>query len=66
MDTIVGPIKFDAGGERANQRVIMAQFRGVKDKDLDQFRSPQRQVIIHPTADKTGDAIFPYEQARKS
>jgi len=66
MDTIVGPVKFDAGGERANQRVIMAQFRGVKDKDLEQFRSPQRQVIIHPSADKTGDMVYPYEKARKA
>jgi branched-chain amino acid transport system substrate-binding protein len=66
IETIVGPVKFDAGGERANQRVIMAQFRGVKDKDLEQFRSPQRQVIIHPSADKTGDMLFPYEQARKA
>jgi branched-chain amino acid transport system substrate-binding protein len=64
METIVGPVKFDAGGERANPRVIMAQFRGVKDKDTDQFRVAQRQVIIHPASDKTGDPIVPYDKAR--
>ena len=65
MKTIVGPIRFDANGERANQRVITAQFRGIKDKDLEQFRQPGKQVIIHPAADANGKAITPYEKARK-
>jgi hypothetical protein len=49
MQTVVGPIRFDANGERANQRRDHAQFRGIKDKDTDQFRQPGKQVIIHPT-----------------
>jgi len=66
MQTIVGPVRFDAGGERANQRLITAQFRGVKDKDQEQFRSPDRQIVIFPPSDKTGDLILPYEKAQKS
>lgn len=66
MQTIVGPIRFDAGGERANPRVVTAQFRGVKDKDQEQFRSPDRQIIVRPIADKTGELIHPYERAKKS
>jgi len=66
MQTIVGPVRFDAGGERANQRLITAQFRGVKDKDQEQFRSPDRQIVIFPASDKTGDLIHPYEKAQKS
>jgi branched-chain amino acid transport system substrate-binding protein len=66
MQTIVGPVRFDAGGERANQRLITAQFRGVKDKDQEQFRSPDRQIVIFPPSDKTGDLIHPYERAQKS
>jgi len=65
MKTIVGPIRFDANGERANQRVITAQFRGIKDKDVEQFRQPGKQVIIHPAADANGKAITPYDKARK-
>ena len=33
-------IRFDANGERANERVITLQFRGVKNKDLEQFKNP--------------------------
>lgn len=66
MQTIVGPIRFDADGERANQRVITIQFRGVKDKDLDQFRQPGKQVIVHPAGDANGKAVTPYEDARKA
>ena len=65
MQTVVGPIRFDANGERANQRVITAQFRGIKDKDTDQFRQPGKQVIIHPTPDSNGKVITPYDAARK-
>jgi branched-chain amino acid transport system substrate-binding protein len=66
MQTVVGPVRFDANGERANQRVITIQFRGVKDKDLDQFRTPGKQVIIHPAGDATGKVITPYDKARKA
>lgn len=66
MKTIVGDIRYDAMGERANQRVLTVQLRGIKDKDTDQFRSPARQVILHPAADKTGNLIAPYDKARKA
>ena len=66
MQTVVGPVRFDASGERANQRLITVQFRNVKNKDLDQFRSAGKQVIIHPSADATGKVILPYDAARKA
>jgi branched-chain amino acid transport system substrate-binding protein len=66
MQTIVGPVRFDADGERANQRVITVQFKGIKDKDMDQFRSPSAQVIVYPTADANGKPITPYDAARKA
>ena len=65
MKTIVGPIRFRADGEWANARVVQAQFRGVTDKNLDQFRQPGRQVVLFPEQYKTGDVIAPFEKARK-
>jgi branched-chain amino acid transport system substrate-binding protein len=41
----------------------MAQFRGIKGKDVDQFRQEGKQVIIGPAALKTGDVI-PFDKAR--
>ena len=42
----------------------MAQFRGIKAKDVDQFRLTGKQVIIGPAALKTGDVI-PFDKARQ-
>jgi branched-chain amino acid transport system substrate-binding protein len=66
MKTIVGPIRFDKSGEWANPRVVQAQFRGVVDKDVEQFRKPGKQVVVYPEEYKTGEVITPYEKARKA
>ena len=63
--TIVGPIEFSADGERKETATLMAQFRGVTDKDIDQFRGPGKQVILSPEKLKTGELISPFEAARK-
>jgi branched-chain amino acid transport system substrate-binding protein len=66
MKTIVGPIRFDKAGEWANPRVVQAQFRGVVDKDIEQFRKPGKQVVIYPDDYKTGEVIAPFEKARQA
>jgi branched-chain amino acid transport system substrate-binding protein len=66
MKTIVGPIRYDKTGEWANPRVVQAQFRGVADKDMEQFRKPGKQVVIYPDQYKTGDVIVPFEKARST
>ncbi len=63
MKTMVGNIRFDAVGEWATPRVPMAQFRGIKAKDVDQFRQTGKQVIIGPAALKSGELI-PFDKAR--
>jgi branched-chain amino acid transport system substrate-binding protein len=66
MKTVVGPIRYDKTGEWANPRVVQAQFRGVVDKDMEQFRSPRKQVVIYPEEYKTGEVIAPFEKARSA
>jgi branched-chain amino acid transport system substrate-binding protein len=66
VKTIVGPIRWDKNGEWANPRVVQAQFRGVVDKDVEQFRKPGKQVVIFPDEYKTGEAITPFEKARQA
>src|SRR5258705_7748312 len=65
MKTIVGPIRYGPDGEWANPRVVQAQFQGIKDKDLEQFKQPGKQVVISPEAVKTGEIAAPFEKARK-
>jgi branched-chain amino acid transport system substrate-binding protein len=66
MPTIVGPIAFAPDGERKESATLMAQFRGVVDKNIEQFRGPGKQVIVFPEKLKTGEVITPFEKARKS
>jgi branched-chain amino acid transport system substrate-binding protein len=63
--TIVGPIAFSADGERKETATLQAQFRGVVDKNIEQFRGPGKQVILFPDKFKSGDLISPFEVARK-
>jgi branched-chain amino acid transport system substrate-binding protein len=64
MKTIVGPIKFAPDGEWAQPRVVQAQFRGIVDKNMEQFRQPGKQVVLYPAEYKTGDVVAPFEKAR--
>jgi branched-chain amino acid transport system substrate-binding protein len=64
-NTIVGPIAFSADGERKETATLMAQFRGVVDKDIEQFRISGKQVIVFPDKLKSGELISPFEVARK-
>lgn len=63
--TIVGPIAFSADGERKETAVLQAQFRGVVDKNMEQFRTSGKQVILFPDNLKSGELITPFEAARK-
>jgi branched-chain amino acid transport system substrate-binding protein len=65
LETIVGPIAFSADGERKETATLQAQFRGVVDKDIEQFRTSGKQVILFPDQYKTGELISPFEAARK-
>jgi branched-chain amino acid transport system substrate-binding protein len=64
MKTIVGPIRYGPDGEWANPRVVQAQFRAIKDKDLEQWKQPGKQVVIAPDGVKTGEVVAPFEKAR--
>src|SRR5262245_178227 len=64
MRTIVGPIRYGADGEWANARVVQAQFRGVTDKNMEQFRQVGKQVVLYPEAYTSGQVVAPFEKAR--
>ena len=65
LKTIVGPIRYGPDGEWKNARVVQAQFRGIVDKDVDQFRKPGKQVVLYPDQYKTGVVMAPFEKIRK-
>ena len=63
--TVVGDVKFGAGGEWAEPRVIQVQFQNVKGNGLDQFRDVTTQVTVAPAKYKSGNLIYPYTDAKK-
>jgi branched-chain amino acid transport system substrate-binding protein len=65
LQTIVGPIRFNELGERAVPAVPLVQYQSLAEKDVEQFRKPERMVIVHPAQFKTGEAVVPFEKARK-
>jgi branched-chain amino acid transport system substrate-binding protein len=64
VDTIVGPIKFGPDGNWAESRIVWAQYRGVADKDVNQFRTAGKQIVLQPSALETGKLVVPYNKAR--
>ena len=63
VETIVGRIQFDQAGDWTERRVLMVQFRGLANRNLDQFRSAGKQVVIDPPSLKSGDFV-PFAPAR--
>jgi branched-chain amino acid transport system substrate-binding protein len=64
IKTIVGGIRYGPTGEWATPRIIYVQFQGIADRNLEQFRSPGKQVIVAPDAFKTGE-VRPFGELRK-
>jgi branched-chain amino acid transport system substrate-binding protein len=64
FDTILGPVKFGAGGEWAESRMIAVQYHGIKGDDLEQFKGMNVQTIVGPERYATGKMIYPYEKAK--
>jgi branched-chain amino acid transport system substrate-binding protein len=63
--TVVGEIGFGKDGEWSKARELFTQVQNVEPNNLDQFRSGAKQPILWPPEFKTGDIIYPYENARK-
>jgi branched-chain amino acid transport system substrate-binding protein len=63
--TLVGEIKFGPNGEWTEPRVLEVQFHGVKDHDLEQFRTMDTQTVLYPPALKTGTVRYPFSELRQ-
>jgi branched-chain amino acid transport system substrate-binding protein len=64
FNTIVGEIRFAPNGEWQKNRTLTIQFQGIQPGDVNQFKQPGRQVILHPDESKSGTLIEPYTKAR--
>jgi branched-chain amino acid transport system substrate-binding protein len=61
--TVVGDVSFGSLGEWAEERTLAAQFQNIKGNGVDQFRNPSTETIVYPPQFKSGDVVYPYENA---
>ena len=64
FQTVVGEIGFGKDGEWSKTRQFLTQFQNVEPNNIDQFRDGHKQPILWPPEYKTGEMIYPYENAR--
>jgi branched-chain amino acid transport system substrate-binding protein len=65
FSTVAGEISYGKDGEWSKSRQFFTQFQGVSGNDLAQFRDTKHQVIVWPDQYKTGEVIYPYQDAKK-
>lgn len=66
IKTVMGPIKYGAKGEWAEDRMMAVQYHGVTDAaNLDTWRGMSYQTVVDPPSLATGKVIYPYEKAMK-
>ncbi len=65
FQTVVGEIAFGKDGEWSEPRQFLTQFQNVEPNNVEQFRDGHKQPILWPPEFKTGEMIYPYENARK-
>ena len=65
FQTVVGDIKFGDRGEWAEPRILLAQFHDISGNNVEQFKQPGKQVILHPAKYKSGDLRVPFEPIKR-
>ncbi|HML06902.1 MAG TPA: amino acid ABC transporter substrate-binding protein [Xanthobacteraceae bacterium] len=61
--TVVGEVKFNEQGEWSEERTLAAQFQNIRGNSIDDFRDLKTEVIVYPPQFKSGEVIYPYENA---
>lgn len=59
FDTVVGRVEFGPDGEWKVSRTLQVQYRDLKSNDLAEFKDMSKQIIVSPSALKTGDVVYP-------
>jgi branched-chain amino acid transport system substrate-binding protein len=60
--TIVGDVRFGADGEWEQARMLQVQYQGIRGNDLEQFERAGTQVILFPSAYKSGRLQYPLSE----
>src|SRR5262245_1566698 len=61
--TIVGDVRFGTDGEGEQGRIFLGQYQGIPGGGLEQFEGPGTQVILFPSAYKSGKLQYPWPES---
>ncbi len=64
FDTVVGTIRFGRNGEWARPRILMVQYQGIADNDLETFARAGTRAVLHPPEWRSGELAAPFAEAR--
>jgi branched-chain amino acid transport system substrate-binding protein len=65
FETILGVVRFGAGGGWAEARVLQVQYRNIKSNDLSNFRDAETQAVVWPPSLASAELIYPYAKAHQ-
>ena len=64
--TVVGDVKFGAGGGWSEARVLQVQYQNIKGADISEFKDASTQAVVWPSNLASGPLIYPYANAKQS
>jgi len=62
--TVVGDVRFGAGGGWSEARVLQVQYQNIKGADLSEFKDARTQAVVSPSSLASGTLIYPYAKAK--
>jgi branched-chain amino acid transport system substrate-binding protein len=65
FDTVVGKVKYGPDGEWAKSRILMVQFQGIEDNNIEQFKKAGTRVVLYPEDWRSGELITPLVDAKR-
>ena len=64
--TVLGDVKFGAGGGWSEARVLQVQYQNIRTTDLADFKDASTQAVVWPSSLASGALIYPYAKARRT
>ncbi len=64
FDTVIGKVAFGPVGEWRTERMLQVQYRNIHGNGLDELRDMNKVAILAPPQFKSGEAIYPYADAK--
>jgi branched-chain amino acid transport system substrate-binding protein len=64
FDTVLGQVRFGAGGGWSVPRVLQVQYQNIHNNDLAAFKDMKTQAVVWPQELASGDLVYPFPKAR--